>query len=348
MQDRTNTLNNWASIAYSLLKKTLTVEDREVLYDLFEQADECTSLSYRKLRILALLRCGFSSDHVVDYLLETAQLSPYKPMIYNHFFALAQSDAIEFIFRQIVPGMRTFVWTDPALKRIIGILNPTISTVITNQGKYECSHCRNTIPKIVHFEWKQILHLWVGNKIDTVLAWLNEVSTSSKAYTVVVDGANVGRFLRTSTSMGAISSKDIDGVTQFLLNQGEVPCIVLSEIHKNTYTGSTDNIVWSPRLINDDICWMILTMMKPGCTFVSNDKCTDWEYILDYNIKDTDTLQISNDFKIWFDAYRRKMYYIRKEIHIGWSRGYTKHYFTSNNHHHLPINNSEDTWLCWK
>jgi hypothetical protein len=341
--------NTWTSEAYEILTREgeLSVDDRKELYRLFSMAEEYKSLSYRKLRLLALLRCGYDTEEIIPYLHETAKLYPYKPLLYNHFFALGHSDSVRFIFQQIAPKVRCFFWSDNVLTRLMELTQAHKTEI--SQGR--CSHCKAIVPKIVPINYMKIFQLWIHNitkktgfndLYNQFESWLNEVINLD--YTVVIDGANVGRFIR--PDVDTISASDIEHVTKNLIRQGKKPLIVLNECHRDTYQGDTSRVIWSPLHINDDLCWMALALIKPECTFVSNDRCIDWRYTLESSVNNLELFNSSEDFKVWFDTYRRPIQQIKGHIIVNRNKGYSEKYFYGNEHHHLPL--PKGGWMCWK
>ena len=187
----TNNINNWSNAVYSILKKDLTIEDRDNLFELFSQSEECESFGYRKLRILALLKCNFPKEAVLEYLLETANLFPYKESLYDNFLSLGNDVSVETVFRSIAPNVQSFIWSQRSFINISRVLNSEISTIISKQGKYVCSKCMTMIPNKTKFRWYGIIKVWLGyknrsNYLDVLMKWFNKITLP---YTVVIDGA---------------------------------------------------------------------------------------------------------------------------------------------------------------
>lgn len=360
MTTKANSSTNWASAAYDLLtkKNELTITDRKELYGLFSQSEEYESLSYRKIRILALLKCGYESEEIILYLYETAKLYPYKPLLYNHFFILGDASSVTTIFRQVASRVRCFFWSNDVLKRILELINPIMVNIVMAKNNFVCSNCQAIVPQSVPCNYNKLFEIWIQSIVKKNVfkknsfslyqqfsTWMDKIISSKFNYSVVVDGANVGRLIQSSTE--TLSFIDIDHVTQTLISRGQEPCIILNESHKNNYLGDTSRIIWTPRHINDDICWMALALNKPNCTFVSNDKCTNWQYILEKSVKDLESYNLSEDFKVWFETYRRPIHQINGKIIMSRSKGYSRKYFFGNNHSHLPLSGKNE-WLCWK
>lgn len=359
-----NGINSWATKAHNILmsKSILDEEQKRAVIELFGEAT-VDDISYRKIRILAMIKCGSSDEDIISYLRETVSIFPYKPWIYSHFFLLGDKDSVDRIFRCVTTNMRCFVWDDQGLERISEIVGASLATPVYDVSTqiYKCSCCgsqvRCHIPnKAIYMD---MFTQWLsyarkegaGTKKIIILfySWLTEIAALGRDYTVVIDGANIGRMIRHKNGPPVYS--DIDKVIKILELEGEKPIVVLNEIHKNNYQGDTTNIIWSPKRISDDICWMALSLIKAGANFVTGDHCSNWQSILSGSIAKTGSMCTSDEFRIWVDTYKRRISHLKGKFSIEPYKGYSETSFIGESGNcHLPYDNLRHPgkWMCYK
>ncbi len=380
----------WETDVYTILTTTqvFTEEICQRLNQLFETAECRTDISYRKLRLLAMLKSKAKDEDIVAYLYDSLRQYPYKPWICNHFFLEANPVIILPVFMQILSELklRKFIWSDDVLTRVSQIIEASHASVsVIAEGSVEkipqCSNCGLPIVKIsnrlpcedilqqflihsIHQKKQAMLtkhkskafliaklNQKIATTMETFTKWINVILQANLPYTVVVDGANIGRLVRHLTVDP--NHIDIDAVTKQLIAAGEIPCIVLNEIHRSRYIGDQTHIIWSPKCISDDICWMSLALLKPHTTFITSDQSANWIAILTENVSQFKTYQLTDQFWIWMNTYKRSITVSKGQFYIEpiqpYSRMYQSCVAMGRIYHHLPLDEliHPGGWICW-
>lgn len=356
-------MNKFDGIHRLLLSNNLTdVKDE------FSKIEEKDSFSYRKLYLLYLLKSNASNLTIIRYLFDTVKIYPYKKVgLFNNFLLYARPILLKCLFTQIASSVREFIWSDEALKRTVTVMDANICHVVKDKNNnFVCSCCETFMNmcndfnrfEIINFLIDEFLHRTFPHDSkkrlqlsENFFTWLVNVSQIYNGYTVIIDGANIGRMAKRKKY---ICQRDIKDLTNYLISQGEKPRIIINEIHKKYFQEfNNPYIIWSPSCINDDICWISLALIKSDVNFITGDNCGDWFNIMNINQNSKMSFDV-DDFWVWFNTFKRNISYKNGFVlseKKSYSRTFQRKLITTGEtqylRFHLPIKNSEE-WICWK
>lgn len=120
-------------------------------------------------------------------------------------------------------------------------------------------------------------------------------SSFNKKFTIVVDGANVGRFQQGTKSQGALNFYQIKNVVDKLNKSGQKVLLCLNENHLKKI--DTRNIaifreiktlcyvLQTPSGLDDDLCWLYACIILPRAFLVTMDELRNHIYTIDSSIQ---------------------------------------------------------------
>lgn len=143
-----------------------------------------------------------------------------------------------------------------------------------------CLSLRSHVDNITHGR-KKITKLY-----DTFIQSLRK-----KKYTVVVDGANLGRYDQGKNSQGDLNFSQIELGIRTLSERGERVMLVINEQHLQTASSNSQKsirniqeiaeVLPTPRGLDDDLFWLYAAVCKVGVKLLTNDEIRNHIHYID-------------------------------------------------------------------
>ena len=172
----------------------------------------------------------------------------------------------------------------------------------TMNGDSRCGDYRIPEFQLCQEEKKQLL-LTLESHVDEKTSHRKSVrkafskfcSSYNKKFTVVVDGANVGRFQQGTKSQGALNFNQIKNVVKSLHEQGHKVMLCLNENHLKKLDDRTAAtlreiktlclVCKTPTGLDDDLCWLYASISLPRAFLVTMDELRNHIYTIDSAIQ---------------------------------------------------------------